>query len=398
MKKLKLGIVGLGRRGTAVLRDVLTDIDKIEITALCDLYADRIDEAVNLINDKCGYKPKLCTNSYEELIDSDDVEAVLALVAWDEHVRVAVHSMKKKKPIGVEVGGACSLEECWELVKTYEETKTPVMMLENTCYGRRELMLYKMVKEGLFGTVVHCDGAYAHDLRRQVSEGTQNRHYRIANYKNRNGDNYPTHELGPIAQILDINRGNRMVSLISVASKSAGLREYILKNHPDDEELVNTEFTQGDIITTVIKCAHGETITLTLDTSLPRYYTRNYCIHGTKALYDERNDSIFFDGGETNPHGWRPNWGNAEQYQEQYEHPIWERYIKEGVKEGHGGKDWLVFNDFIDCVINKKPMWIDVYDMASWMSITPLSEQSIATGRMVEIPDFTNGKWVLDRK
>ncbi len=397
MKKLKVGIIGLGNRGRSVTRDVLVDVENIEITALCDLYDDRIEEVAEIINEKCGYKPALFTNDYKEVVDSDNVEAVLVIAAWEMHIPMAIYSMKKNKPVGVEVAGAYSIDQCWELVKTYEETKTPIMMLENACYGRRELMLNRMVKEGLFGTVVHCDGAYGHDLRREVSNGIIKRHYRLRNYQNRNCENYPTHELGPIAQLLDINHGNRMISLVSVASKSAGLHEYIMKNHADDENLVNMQFAQGDIITTIIKCAHGETITLTLDTSLPRYYTRNYTIHGTKALYDERNDSIFFDGGETNPHAWKPNWGNAEQYEEQYDHPIWKKYIKEGLKGGHGGKDWLVYTDFIDRVLENKPMWIDVYDMATWMAITPLSERSIATGsQMVEIPDFTNGKWVLE--
>jgi predicted dehydrogenase len=396
MRKLKIGIIGLGNRGRSVTRDVLVDVENIEITALCDLYEDRIEEVAGIINEKCGYTPALLTNDYKEVVDSENVEAVLVIAAWEMHIPMAIYSMKKNKPVGVEVAGAYSIDQCWELVKTYEETKTPIMMLENACYGRRELMLNRMVKEGLFGTVVHCDGAYGHDLRREVSNGIIKRHYRLRNYQNRNCENYPTHELGPIAQLLDINHGNRMISLVSVASKSAGLHEYIMKNHADDENLVNMQFAQGDIITTIIKCAHGETITLTLDTSLPRYYTRNYTIHGTKALYDERNDSIFFDGGETNPHAWKPNWGNAEQYEEQYDHPIWQKYIKEGLKGGHGGKDWLVYTDFIDRVLENKPMWIDVYDMATWMAITPLSERSIATGsQMVEIPDFTNGKWVL---
>lgn len=397
MKKLKLGIIGLGDRGRSVTKDVLVDVENIEITALCDLYDDRIEEAADIINEKCGYKPELCTKDYKEVIDSDNVEAVIVAAAWEMHIPMAIYSMKKNKPVGVEVAGAYSIDQCWELVKTYEETKTPIMMLENSLYGRRELMLLRMVKEGVFGTVVHCDGAYGHDLREEISNGITKRHYRLRNYKNRNCENYPTHELGSIAKVLDINHGNRMISLVSVASKSAGLHEYILKNHPDDENLVNMQFAQGDIITTIIKCAHGETITLTLDTTLPRYYTRNYSIHGTKALYDEKNDSIFFDGEETNPHAWKPNWGNAEKYEEQYDHPIWQKYIKEGLKGGHGGKDWLVYTDFINCVLENKPMWVDVYDMATWMSITPLSEKSIATGsQMVEIPDFTNGKWVLE--
>ena len=397
MKKLKIGIVGLGQRGYDVLENVLVELDNIEITALCDVYDDRIERASDHINQKCGYRPTLNTTDYKKLVDSNDVEAVMIFAAWEIHVPVAVYSMRKKKAVGLEVGGAYSIEQCWELVKTYEETHTPIMMLENCCYGRCEMMLLNMIEKGLFGTIVHCDGAYGHDLREEVSQGIKNRHYRFRNYKNRNCENYPTHELGPIAQMLGINKGNRMVSLVSVASKGVGLHEYIMNKYSDDEKLVNTVFEQGDVITTIIKCAHGETITLTLDTTLPRYYTRNLCVHGTKAFYDERNNSFVFDGEEHDEYDWKPNWGNGEKYAEQYDHPVWKEYLKQGVQKGHGGMDYLVVKDFVECVIEDKPMPIDVYDVASWMCVTPLSEKSIILGnKMVDIPDFTNGKWVRE--
>ena len=397
MKKLKVGLIGLGKRGYDVLSDVLCFVDNIEITALCDVYEDRIKKASDFINETCGYRPELESLDYKDVADSENVDAVIIFAAWEFHTPIAVYAMKKKKAVGLEVGGAYSIDQCWELVKTYEETKTPIMMLENCCYGRIELMLLKMVKDGVFGTVSHCDGAYAHDLRAEVADGVKNRHYRLRNYKKRNCDNYPTHELGPIAQMLNINRGNRMVSLVSMSSKSAGMKEFIKNNRSDDEDLLNTEFVQGDVVTTIIKCAGGETIKLSLDTTLPRYYSRGLTVHGTKAFYEEMTDSFVFDGEPHSEFEWKESWGNAEKYrQEKFEHPIWKQYLKEGVKRGHGGMDWLVFTDFINCVIENKPMPIDVYDAASWMSIAPLSEKSIQLGSaLVEIPDFTNGKWVL---
>ena len=168
-------------------------------------------------------------------------------------------------------------------------------MLENCCYGRRELLVKNMVDLGLFGEIVHCSGGYLHDLRHEISFGRENRHYRLRNYINRNCENYPTHELGPIARVLDINHGNRMLSLSSFASKAAGLHQYISTDKSDDTELLNTQFAQGDIITTVIKCAGGQTIVLTLDTTLPRYYSRGFTVRGTKGFYEETTDSIFLD-------------------------------------------------------------------------------------------------------
>lgn len=397
MDKLKIGVIGLGQRGYMVLKNVLVNMEKIEITALCDVYEDRIQKASDLVNEKCGYRPEINTDNYTQVVDSENVDAIIIFAAWEMHTPIAIYAMKKKKIVGLEVGGAYSIEQCWDLVKTYEETKTPIMLLENCCYGRIELMLIKMIKDGVFGTVSHCDGAYAHDLRGEVADGITKRHYRLRNYLNRNCDNYPTHELGPIAQMLNINRGNRMISLVSMSSKSAGMKEFIKEKRADDEYLLNAEFAQGDVVTTIIKCAHGETIRLTLETTLPRYYSRGITVHGTKAFYEESTDAFVFDGAEHSVS--KDNWGNADKYREKYEHPIWKKYLKEGVKEGHGGMDWLVFDDFINCAIEKKPMPIDVYDAATWMSITTLTEESIMHGGMpVTIPDFTNGKWCREYK
>ena len=394
MDKIKVGIIGLGQRGYNLLVENMVDIEKIEITALCDHYEDRIEKASNVLFEKNGYRPQLCTTDYRDVIYSDNVEVVMIFAAWEDHIPIAIMSMKKGKPVGVEVAGAYSVEQCWDLVKTYEETKTPIMMLENCCYGRSEMMAMNMRDKGFFGKIVHCNGAYHHDLRKEITGGIKNRHYRFRNYKNRNCENYPTHELGPIAQLLDINRGNRMVSLVSISSKSVGLHDYILKNHSDDENLVNTEFVQGDVITTVIKCAHGETITMTLDTSLPGYYSRAFRVHGTNARFDEDTRSVFVDGEGNHEECINKHWGSVDKYAEEYEHPVWKKYLEEGVHKGHGGMDWLVLNDFFDHLVDEKPMPIDVYDMASWMAITPLTEKSIALGGVpVEIPDFTNGKW-----
>ena len=398
MKQIKVGIFGLGIRGCNLLSQVL-DVEDVKITALCDLYEERIEKGLDIIKEKGADKPLLCTDDYHKLIAYDDVDVVMIFAAWEAHIPAAIEAMKAKKPVAVEVAGAYSIDQCWELVKTYEETKTPIMMLENCCYGRRELMLLNMVNQGFFGKIAHCDGSYCHDLREEIIGGNKNKHYRLRNYMNRNCENYPTHELGPIAQYLNINHGNRMVSLTSTASKSVGLHEYVKKHHIDDKELMETEFTQGDIITTVIKCAHGETIKLTLGTTLPRFYSRGLAIHGTEAFFSEETKTVVRDGDftEETESGWiKENFGNEEKYRDKYEHPIWEKYIKDGVKEGHGGMDWLVLSAFFEALKENKPMPIDVYDMATWMAITPLTEKSILLGSMpVDIPDFTNGKWCV---
>ncbi len=397
MKKMRAGVIGLGRRGTNLTNHIVAELDKVEITALCDSYEDRVDAAEELIRNRAAAKV-LKTTDAMEVIKSDNVDILFIFAAWEAHMPLTIAAMKAGKPVAVEVGGAYSVEQCWDLVKTYEETKTPVYLLENCCFGKRELMILNMVQKGILGKIVHCDGGYCHELRDEILNGIKNRHYRLRNYINRNCENYPTHELGPIAQILKINRGNKFLTLSSVASKAEGLKAYVKEHMSDDEMLMNTDFAQGDVVTTVIKCAGGETIRLSLDTTLPRFYSRDFTVRGTKGMYEERSDSIFLDGNETHAQRkeeWKKEWGNAENYRKDYEHPIWQKYIEDGIKvDSHDGMDWLVINDFVNCIAENRPCTIDVYDMASWMSITPLSEQSIAMGgRPVAIPDFTNGAW-----
>lgn len=327
-----------------------------------------------------------------------EVEAVILCTAWDYHINLGIEAMEAGKYVASEVGGAYSVHDCWKLVDAYERTKVPCMLLENRVYGRDEMMIYNMAELGVLGKIVHCEGGYKHDLRREVAFGKENRHYRLSNYIHRNAENYPTHEIGPIARILHINRGNRMLMLTSVASKAERLKAYIKENKAEDQELKNTDFRQGDVVNTIITCANGETILITLDTTLPRYYSRGFTVQGTKGMYFEDNRSIFLDGiyEEEEHFCWQKHWGNVEEYREKYEHPMWKQYLEDGVKEkGHDGIDWLVFCEFVTAVKNKTQVPIDVYDMAAWMSITALSEQSIAMGgQPVAIPDFTNGAWM----
>ncbi len=394
--KIKIGMIGLGARGLGLLQPVFLQHPDIIIEAVCDVYQDRCESAAKIIQENGQEYPKV-TNNYKEILDMKEIDAVILCTSWDNHVKIAIEAMEAGKYVGCEVGGAYSIQECWKLVEAYERTNVPVMMLENCVYGRTEMMIAHMVELGVFGEIVHCEGGYKHDLRDEVTFGKENRHYRLKNYIHRNAENYPTHELGPIARILHINHGNRMLSLTSMASKAAGLKNFIKENKAEDSELLRTEFHQADVVNTIIKCANGETILLTLDTTLPRYYSRGFTIQGTKGMYCEENDSIFIDGQEhTKDHfDWKKHWGNAQEYREQYEHPLWKKYLKEGVKQGHGGMDWLVFCDFVESVKNKTQTPIDVYDMAAWMSISALSEQSIALGgQPVPIPDFTNGAWM----
>lgn len=393
--KLRLGMVGMGCRGYEVMKTVL-GVDGVALTCVCDLYPDRTEKARAKAEKMQGFSPRV-TDDWHTMTDKKELDAVLVTCSWEPHIEMAVAFMEAGIPVGVEVGGAYSVEDCFRLVRTFERTGTPVMLLENCCYGRYELMVMNMAEQGLFGEIVHCEGGYRHDLRREITFGKENRHYRLRNYLARCCENYPTHELGPISQILHINRGNRMLSLVSVASKAKGLHDYIGRTENADRSLLERDFAQGDVVTTIIKCANGETVTLTLDTTLPRAYSRQFTVQGTRGMYSEENNSVYLDTDhdESMHFSWKKQWNNAESYLESYEHPIWREFLADGLRGGHGGMDYLVYRDFVRCVRKGLPMPIDAYDMASLMCISALSEQSIAMGGApVAIPDFTSGRWL----
>jgi predicted dehydrogenase len=392
---INIGIIGLGGRGMGLMEACILPRPAVKVVAVCDPYTDRALEAAARVEKAGGAKP-FVTGDYRELLALKGLDAALVSSSWTPHVEIACAAMKAGVYTAVEVGGAYSIDDCWRLVHTQEETGTQCMLLENCCYGRYELMILNMVRRGIFGEIVHCQGGYRHDLRSEITNGWENRHYRKDNYLLRNCENYPTHELGPIAEVLDINRGNRMLTINSVSSKAAGLHEYILARKGDKSPDAKLKFAQGDVVTSIIKCARGETIVLTLDTTLPRAYSRAFHVQGTRGMFSEDNKTIFLDG-EHDKFEFKGQelWGNADSYFEKYEHPIWRQYIEEGIKDGHDGIDWLEFSAFFKAVREGAPVPIDIYDMAAWMSISTLSEDSIAKGGApVAIPDFTNGKWI----
>ncbi len=392
-RKLKTGLIGMGNRGISLLRDTLLPMteDRLEIAAICDVYEDRREKSAKLVEETCGYRP-FVTEDYRKILELD-IDAVIIMSSWRSHLEMAIQAMKAGKYVGLEVGGAYSVEECWRLVHASEETGVPCMLLENCCYGKRELMVLHMVKQGVFGDVVYCEGGYHHDLRDEIAGGEVNRHYRLQEYLHRNCENYPTHELGPIAKVLKINNGNRMLSLTSTASCAKGMHAYLQKQTGPVTKYADAAFAQGDIVNTVIRCAGGETICLTLDTTLPRAYSRGFTVRGTAAAYFEDIDAVFLDQVhrkyEFNARGL---WGNAAEYEDEYMHPLWRGFEPKG---GHDGMDEMVYSAFVDAALAGVQPPIDVYDAAAWMSITALSEASISTGSMpVAIPDFTSGRWV----
>ena len=394
MRTVHVAVVGVGHRGVGNAKFIAA-MEGVRVDAVCDHYEDRIKAVTDHIEATQGYRP-IETQSFDDLLAMESVEAIMIFTGWEDHIPLAIASMKAGKWVAMEVGGAYSVQQCWDLVHTSEETGMPVMMLENCCYGKRELMVANMAKRGLFGKIVHCEGGYHHDLRHSVPEGFDRRSYRLRNYLSVNSHNYPTHDFGPIAKIIGINRGNRPLSLVSMSSGSFGMEDFIARHKADDERLRGVDFALGDVVTTVIKCAGQETVTLTLDTSLPRFYSRGFTVQGTRGMFEENSDSVYLDDAEMNHQEHVTlHAGNARDF-EQYLSPLWQPDNAQNVKGGHGGMDGFCFGAFFDCLRRgDKNVPIDVYDTATWMAITALSAESLAMGSTpVAFPDFTNGEWI----
>lgn len=401
-RKVNVAIIGLGPRAETLLAS-FNYIPDLEVVAVCDLSVERINLITCILAENGKPAPKVFLD-YHEMLKCEEIDAVFVPTSWNSHLAIATDCMNAGKYVAIEVGGASSLEELWKLVHASERSGKPCMMLENCCYARNELMVLNMVRQGLFGELVYCEGGYEHCLL-DDHLGKLETDFRERNYHNlrRNGELYPTHELGPIAKILRINRGNRFISLTSTASKARSAQVYRKKLAEQGAPVNPTlAFNEGDMVTTVIKCANGETITLKHSISLPRPYSRNGRVQGTNGIWLEDTNGIYIAGKSReeelidvagNPY-LTHYWDRVEDYYDDYDHPIWREY-KDIQFGGHNGIDALVILAFVDAVRNQTNTPIDVYDVAAWMAVTCLSEQSIAIGSApVPFPDFTNGKWV----
>lgn len=388
MKTIRMSVIGIGGRGKWWLGELLK-MEDVEITAVCDKHEDRMEAARAMCAERYGHEVFGSVDYREVLARDDGSEAVLITTYWNDHVPIAIAAMKSGRYAAFEVGPAQSIRQCWDLVRTYEETGIPCMLMENCCYNREEMTVLNMIKKGLFGEILHCQGGYQHDLR-SISNGMERDHERTWQYLHRNAELYPTHELGPIMTYLDINRGNRLMSLNSMATKSRGLQKYVRDHFGPDHPLAKADIRLGDIVTTTIRCANGETIVLTHDTSSPRPYSRGGRVQGTNGLWMEDLHALHIEGRSPGE-----SWEPMEKYWDEFEHPLWKKSRAGAFTGGHGGMDWLVMRAFLNAVRRKIQTPIDVYDSATLMAVAELSEESIAMGSApVAIPDFTDGKWV----
>lgn len=413
--RVRIGVIGTGMRGQNHIEMMLERSD-VDIVALADPDPRMLADALALIKKAGKTVPATYPKGnydYKNLLKRSDVDAVIIATPWEWHIPQAIDSVQAGKIPGVEVCGAIQLQDCWDIVNASEKTGIPVMALENVCYRRDILAVYNMVRQGLFGELLHLQGGYEHDLRGVKfndgvtpynsgaefgEKGYSEARWRTQHSVNRNGDLYPTHGLGPVAMMIDVNRGNLLTKLSSVATKARGLHQYIVKhpkggpNHPN----ASVNFKLGDIVTTQIQTANGETIVLTHDTNSPRPYNLGFRVQGTEGIWQDQHAGqfnaglLYIEGKSPKAHAWE----NPEKMLKEFDHPLWKKFESQAVGAGHGGMDFFVDNAFIECIKRNAPFPIDVYDMATWYAITPLSEKSIAEGGQLQfIPDFTRGKW-----
>ncbi|HRN73239.1 MAG TPA: Gfo/Idh/MocA family oxidoreductase [Ginsengibacter sp.] len=407
--KLSIGIIGVGLRGQSHL-DLLLRRKDVDVTAICDV-DDRMLTMSKTIITKSGKKmPQVYTGNdyaWRTMLEKEKLDGVVIATPWEWHKPMIIGSLEAGvKYVGTEVVLGITLQDHWDVVKAAEKYKGHVMMLENVCYRRDVMAVLNMVRQGLFGELVHLQGGYQHDLRNvkfndgvnAIGHGVEfgpkafsEARWRTNHSVHRNGDLYPTHGIGPIAHYINVNRGNRFLSLCSFSSKSRGLHDYIVKMAGENTPNAKVRFKLGDVVTTSIDCANGETILLQHDTNLPRPYSLGFRVQGTDGIWMDVNKGIYIEGKSQKAH----QWDDAQTWLDKYDHPLWQRWSKDTQGAGHGGMDFFVIHAFVESIKRNQPTPIDVYDSAAWSAITPLSEQSIELGNeTVEFPDFTGGQWM----
>jgi predicted dehydrogenase len=389
-ERVRLGIIGVGGRGTSLLHDLLA-VDAVEVKAICDLVPEKVERAQKSVTDAGQPKPAGFTKGDSDFknLNQLDLDIVYIATPWNWHVPMAIDTMKNGKHAAVEVPTATTLQECWDLVNTSEATRKHCVILENCCYGSSEMTVLQMVRDGFFGDVTHGEAAYLHDLRRIVTANEGEGLWRRVPHMQRNGNLYPTHGLGPVAHYMDIHRGDRFDYMVSVSSAEASLSAYVREKFPDGDPKRTEKYICGDMNTSIIKTAKGRTILLQHDVVNPRPYSRLNMIQGTKGVFADYPPRVFVDGQKDE------EWQKIEAFQEKYEHSLWKNNGEMARKTGgHGGMDYIMNFRLMDCLKRGLPPDMDVYDAAAWSAPTPLSEASVKqNGAPQKFPDFTRDHW-----
>jgi len=394
IENVRIGFIGLGMRGSGAI-DRYTQIDHIEIVAICDVVQENIDKCQQVLT-KNGLPEAIAytgENDWKKICERNDIDLIYVCTHWDLHTPIAVYAMEHDKHVAVEVPAALTIEQCWELVNTAERTRKHCMQLENCNYDFFEMATLNMAQKGLFGEIVHCEGAYIHDLRfLNFDENGYWDMWRLKHLEKEDGNTYPTHGLGPLCHIMNIHRGDKMNYLVSMSSNQFGMSLYAKNKFGDNSEYAKKTYKKGDMNTTLIRTENGKTILIQHDVTSPRPYSRLHTISGTNGFaqkYPQKGIAL-----EPNAHYFLAE-DQLDSLLEEYAHPI-VKEIEEKAKEvgGHGGMDYIMDYRLIYCLRNGLPLDQDVYDAAEWSAIIELSRKSVKNNsKPIKIPDFTRGAW-----
>ncbi len=388
---VRVGFVGVGLQGGAHVRNFL-NIEGVEVVALGDINEARAEEVAAWVEGDGRRRPTLYTRGdtdFVRMCETEELDLVFTATPWEWHVPVCLAAMENGKHAATEVPAAYTVDDCWKLVEYAEKYEKHCIMMENCNYDRPEMMVFNMARQGLFGDIVHAECGYLHDLRAIKFEDRDEGLWRRAHAMVRNGNFYPTHGLGPVANVMDINRGDQLDYLVSMSSPAVGLDEWATDNYPVGHAKRRERYVQGDVNTTMIKTVRGRTIFLSHDTNLPRPYSRIHVVQGTRGLF-QGYPHRFHVEGLSPPHGWE-DW--RERLAE-YDHPLWRDLEERSQGAGHGGMDFIEDYQLVKALREGKPTDMNVYDAAMLSVVIPLTEWSVANrSRPIEVPDFTRGRW-----
>lgn len=391
METVRVGFVGVGLQGGGHVRNFM-GIEGVEIVALCDIDVPRMEEVASWVEAAGRPRPTLYGDGetdFLRLCETEDLDLVFTATPWRWHVPVCVAAMENGKHAATEVPAAYTLDDCWRLVEVAEARQKHCVMMENCNYDRPEMMVFNIVKQGLLGELLHAECGYNHDLRAIKFSDANEGLWRRAHSRDRNGNLYPTHGLGPVANCMDINRGDAFEYLVSMSSPSRGLQDFARDNFPEGDPKRDEQFVLGDVNTSLIKTARGRTIYVVHDTNLPRPYSRIHMVQGSRGLFQGYPNRLHIEG-RSPAHRW-------EEYADvlaEFDHPLWRDLEAMSEGAGHGGMDFIEDYRLVKCLREGLPTDMNVYDAAALSAVGPLSEWSVANGsRPAAFPDFTRGRW-----
>ncbi len=391
METVRIAYVGIGGQGSSHVRNLLR-IPGCRITAVCDIRPERTDWATKAITEKGHAAPAVYNRGprdFERLCETEDLDLVYNATPWEWHVPIMLAAMKNGKHTATEVPAAMTIEDCWALVEAAEKFRKHCVMMENCNYDQMEMMVYHMVRQGAFGEILHGEGGYLHDLRKikfaDEGEGLWRREWS----KKLNGNLYPTHGLGPVANCLDINRGDRFDYLVSMSGPSRGLQDWAKEHTPPDSPKRKEKYVLGDVNCSLIKTARGRTILVEHNTNLPRPYSRIHMVEGTKGLFQGYPNRVYIEG-----RGKEDEWQDASALLEEFEHPLWKEIAATAKGAGHGGMDFIEDYRLVKCLREGQPTDVNVYDAAALSAVVDLSVKSVGKkSAPADFPDFTRGRW-----